>query len=191
MKQLALYYSGHVSDANGRIVRKIRKHCAKSFVKQFMQLLYYWFTLGSSDTTFVMKDSTGASNSMYGSAYPACHPAFNGFTTSVGLLDTAVSVNDYNLASPIANGTGTNQLQYSGETYGAPSSDASKTTIIYTRVFTNNSSASITVKEIGLFAQKAYTASFSILLARDVLVTPITLAVGESLTVNYTVSTAI
>jgi len=118
------------------------------------------------------------------------------YRTSSGTVPS-VTINDYRLNNLISHGTGTNQLQYSAETFGAPSTDASKTTMVFTRVFTNQSASSIAIKEIGMVISRwsAFITStnntYKLLIARDVLDPPITLAVGESVTVNYTLSTAI
>jgi hypothetical protein len=110
----------------------------------------------------------------------------------VGTGDTAVQVTDYALQTLIAHGTSAGQLQYSAVTFGAPATDATGTSFVVTRVFTNGTGGDVTVKEIGLNAYwSPDTPIYYFLIARDILSPAITLANGEALTVNYTFATTV
>jgi len=98
-----------------------------------------------------------------------------------------VTINDYRLVSEIIHGTGSGQLQYAPESFGSPTLDlaTSSSYFVCSRLFTNNSGGNININEIGLNIRGKYYTSYSFMIIRDI-VDPINLAVGESVTVNYT-----
>jgi hypothetical protein len=55
------------------------------------------------------------------------------------------------------------------------------------RTFTNNSGATITVREVGLFIQ-VNTPTKQVMLARDVITSPINVPAGSTLTMRYIIS---
>jgi hypothetical protein len=108
------------------------------------------------------------------------------FGIAVGTGNTAVTITDHVLETPIAHGTGAGQLQYGAVTFGAPASDATTSQFTITRDFANGSSGTITVKEIALYARccdQAGTTRY-FMLARDVI-TDQAVTNGQTLTVNY------
>lgn len=117
-----------------------------------------------------------------------------GDTTSgiiLGRGTNPVSVNDSDLQTRIAHGTGTNQLSYTAVTTNIPAIDApANTTCQFTssRGFTNSSAADITVTEVGIVCL-VYEASannqYAMLISRDVLSSPIIIPIGKTLTLNY------
>jgi hypothetical protein len=84
----------------------------------------------------------------------------------IGSSDTAVAIGQYNLGSKIAHGTGSGQMSYGTSTVEAITKD---TTWLFkvVRTFTNNSGATITVREFGLFIQVSSPVK-QVMLARDV-----------------------
>lgn len=103
-----------------------------------------------------------------------------------GTDNTAESFDDYALGAKCTHGTGLNQLQYGQHSViGVWSTANKKWTATHTRVLTNNSSASIDVKETGILI--AIYASPQLLINRDVLAATETVAVGESITITYTI----
>ena len=196
---LSLYYQLIKKDSTGRIIKTYRKYKARSFVRQFLEIfvMQYGFIdeTGNTirDTSNTVRTWSWSGNWDNGWTYPFLNAPVNNTTygSVVGSADTAVTISDYALATKIAHGTGTGQLQYSVETFGAPTTDAAGSTWIASRVFTNGSGDSVTIKEIGLIVQQYIDAYCYFLIARDVLASPVTLANGETVTLNYTFLTAV
>lgn len=105
----------------------------------------------------------------------------------IGRGVTVESFTDYNLEDLIAHGVGATQMSYA--LMVEPGFSGNKT-ITWTRYFTNSSGGTIIVGEIGLISALYQDGStnYDFLLARDVLVTPISVLDTEVLQVNYTVS---
>jgi hypothetical protein len=193
-----------VRDKNGKLLSK-GKLPAKSWVGNIIGLLSSIIAswqptnvssyvnygradlLDTGNTSRGLLFGGGATTTYLGGSAPA------GDTTAgilVGTSDTPVSLGQYNLQSPIAHGTGPGQLIYGATTVETLVKDTTWYFRVI-RIFTNNSGASITVREIGLFVKLGITTSpyyFSCMLARDVLVSPITVPNGSTLTVRYIIS---
>jgi hypothetical protein len=191
-----------IRDKNGKLLSK-GKLPAKSWVGNIIGLLSamvsMWSSASAAYSATSRSDLLDTSNNARplmlssggGVVLGGCAPA--GDTTAgivLGTNDTPVSIGQYNLQSPISHGTGAGQLSY-----GATNVESLvKDTTWYFRVirtFTNNSGASITVKEMGLFVRLGMSSSpyyYSCMLARDVLTTPITIPSGSTLTVRYIIS---
>ena len=134
---------------------------------------------GSSGTTYL---NTGGSNANFtvGASY--------GDTTRgivIGTSDTAYSPTQNKLQNIINHGSGVGQMLYGIVSIDAPVQITNGYRFVFSRVFTNSSGASITVKEIGIYLY-VYNVG-TIMFARDVI-TPVTVANGQSLTVRYIVS---
>jgi hypothetical protein len=97
----------------------------------------------------------------------------------VGTGTTQMSPDDYALEAQIAEGTGTDQLNYGACTVGAVTVDGNISTVSVSRSFTNNSGADITISEVGLIVQPRYGTGY-ILITRDVLTTPQVIAAGDT-----------
>jgi hypothetical protein len=200
---LTLYYQLIKKDSKGNIIKKYKKYKARSFVRQFIE--FYLVQYGFIDATqmpYTIRDTSNTTQtiSMAGNFWNfwtsntggLSAPVSNtNYGSVVGSADTAVTINDYALATKIAHGTSAGQLQYSVETFGAPTTDAAGSSWIAVRVFTNGSGNDVTIKEIGLILYNQYPATYYFLFARDVLASPVTLANGETVTLNYTFLTAI
>jgi hypothetical protein len=104
----------------------------------------------------------------------------------IGASDTPVSIGQYSLGTKITHGTGIGQMSYGTSTVEALTKD---TTWFFRviRTFTNNSGSTITVREIGLFIQLTYP-NKQVMLARDVLASPINVPAGSTLTLRYIIS---
>jgi hypothetical protein len=193
-----------VRDKNGKLLSR-GKLPAKSWVGNIIGLLSSLIKGGTSGTTSFTRyvgdtrtDLIDISNTArgYGIALSTANTYVGGEAPVgdvgggivVGTSDTPVSLGQYALQSPIAHGTGSGQLSYGATTVEA----LTKNTAWFFRVirtFTNNSGASITVKEIGLYVKLwSGGAVYSYMLARDVPSTPITIPNGSTLTVRYIIS---
>lgn len=120
--------------------------------------------------------------------------AFNGFSTRVGTINSANGIQvgtsaepfsgeDFCLFGLIQAGTASGQLSYQAQVAQVCTYDgAARTyTTTNTRVFNNNSPATIVLNEVGL-------ASSNYLFSRDVLSSPVTVPVGGQLTVTITIT---
>jgi hypothetical protein len=173
------YIEWELRDPKGRIVKR-GKQPMKSWVKQWIQCLYVYF--GYTSTTII--DINGTSRTM-SSANVFTLSSGAGTTTYgivVGSSDTPVTRDDYKLASQILHGSGTGQLMYGAMSFDAPTAYGTGYLFRAMRVFTNNSGADVTVKEIGLYVNFG---GYYFCIARDVLTTPVTIPNGYSWTVRY------
>jgi len=183
-----------VTDENGRLLERRREE-SHSWVGNFVKALFgtLYTHLRSQVTSVKLVDGTEK-------AFPNLNiqtepymklKAAEGDDTHgvvVGSGDTPVSIDDYNLASKIPNGTGAGQLSYGPVTMDAPMKTDSGYLFRVVRTFTNNSGGDITVKEVGLIAyHKHVDGAVYFLIARDVLASPVTVPNGSTLTVRYIV----
>jgi len=189
-----------VRDANGKLLT-FRKTKAKSLLAQFLGLVkgqlattygssanagnspvldtggvtrYYPCTYNNTSPYFLMPANSGQGDSSYGLV--------------VGSSDAPNTVNQYAMGALIPNGTGANQLSYGTHTIeniqNPPGTNYWMFRFI--RTFTNNSTSSVTVKEIGLIVltnDSGNTGRY-FLIARDVI-SPVTVPSGATLTIRY------
>jgi len=184
-----------VRDKDGKLIQK-GKFPAKSWVGNIIRLLNALWKVWTSPSAYskyiyttlsVLLDTTNTarplklyadSSGYYGGVAPA------GDTSAgilVGTSDTPVSLAQTNLLGLIAHGTGSGQLSYGATVV----EDLTIDTTYYfkiIRTFTNNSGASITVREIGLFLKPN---EYSFMFARDVPASAITIPNGSTLTLRY------
>ena len=106
----------------------------------------------------------------------------------VGSGDAEVTVDDVDLDEPISHGTGAGQLVYNATSEEDVETSGLESSVRYTRTFTNNSGAMVTVKEIGIaFEHKPYGAeAWHALVCRDVLPSPTSIPDGATFTLRYT-----
>jgi hypothetical protein len=94
------------------------------------------------------------------------------------------------LGALIGHGTGSGQLSYGATVVES----LTKNSVWYFRIirtFTNNSGATVTVREVGLYVRLGLATSpyyYSCMLARDVPTPPITVPNGSTLTLRYIIS---
>ena len=107
----------------------------------------------------------------------------------IGTGNAPNTTNTYALESQIANGTGSGQMQYGATTTGNVTTSGNTISVTSGRTFTNNSGASITVAEVGVYMQASALYSNAVqqwAFARDVLASPITVANTTPISVYYT-----
>jgi len=101
----------------------------------------------------------------------------------IGSSDIAFDVAQYNLGSKIPNGSGTGQIGYQGVTLYQDQPNQRT----WQRAFVNTSGGDITVREVGLAVKTTWGGDpYCVLLARDVLSTPVTVPNYGTLIVRYT-----
>jgi len=186
-----------VKDKDGNITEK-RVLRSKSFVRQFMELLWVQFQwLGAKDAVCAHSfDDRDAS--IFGYFYNWNANAAIGATDRgivVGTGSTAPTIDDYTLQTQIGHGTGAGQLQYSAVTFGAPASDSTTSQFTVTRDFANSSGGAITVRELGLVVRVQTdtdaSSAWSLMVIRDVITGGISVPNGQTLTVNYRIQAVI
>ncbi len=199
-----------IKDKHGKTVKKIR-FPSQSYVKNFIAVLR---ALLRGDTESITK-LDGSSDTYYGG-----HPyhteigsnecdnqtleILNALAGSgddsygivVGSGTTSVSINDYNLASKIAHGTGAGQLNYYGVSISGLTKVNPNTYEFYLeRIFENLSGGDVTIAEAGLIVHHRlfYERGNSPLLdkdtkfmiIRDLLPSPETITPESSITIRY------
>jgi hypothetical protein len=100
-----------------------------------------------------------------------------------GTLDTAVTINDYQLAALIAEGVGAGQLNYALCSVAVASVSSPTCGFVVSRSAVNNNAADIIVKESGIYMTGG---AFNFLAVRDVFAVPLTIPNGGAITTNYT-----
>jgi len=195
--KIKLEYELEVRDKNGKLISR-KKGESHSFVKNFIQILRAF--LGASSVS--INDTGGASRAFRGywthSAYVYTEYPFDAnagagtdaYGIQVGGSDAVFSKDNYSLGSKISHGMGSGQLLYGASTFESVTDTDTSSYFRITRAFTNNSGASVTVKEIGIVVRQnivtdGATYLYYFLIVRDVLTSPSSVPDGATLTVRY------
>jgi len=175
-----------IKDKNGKII-KVHKQKSHSFVANFLDILgsllaatgYNFTAMGGS--TFSFKG---------GAVTIAANATMAVYSIVAGKGTIPPTPNDYNLEETIANGTGSGQLVYNNVSFIAPTVNGNTTSMIISQTFQNLSGASITVTEVGIAALTTDSSGTNrdVLLAHDLLSSPITIPNNGVMAVTYTIS---
>jgi len=190
---VVLEYSVHTPDGK---VTEHKRMKSKSFVRQYLELLYVQMAQIPYNYPINIKGTDGISRTVAESVYTFHSLAGEGVHTNgvvVGDGVGAVTVDDYALGNKIAHGNTTGLLWYGAQTFGSPGAGASVSQFRLTRDFTNSTAtgsppgASITVNEIGVYCYgtASGTTSYQFMIIRDIVSPGIVIPVGQILTVNY------
>jgi len=189
-------YEVVVRDKKGKVLSR-QKGVSKSLLRAFMLWLRSKFTiadLGYAES-WTCADTSNVSRT-FPNTSPFAEYRFGHFGAPVnddtkglrvGTGTTTVTPTDYELASKIAHGSGAGQMVYGAMTWEAVEVVGNVSRFRVSRVFTNNSGASITVREIGgaLYQTDSGAVARYLLYLRDVLASPSTVPDGASITVRY------
>ena len=195
---LKIEYEVEVKDKKGKVIHK-EKGLSKSLLKNFILWWHSKFTIDDIDiggaAAWTAKNIQGVEKGFpeSGTSEEGGWGTFGSKVTEtnfglrVGTGTTPVTPEDYELETIIAHGTGSGQMLYSAQTYEAVEVISNTSRFRITRVFTNNSGASISVKEIGAaMGLWDNTSAYGYLLyLRDVLASPSSVPDGASLTLRY------
>ncbi|MBA7680895.1 hypothetical protein ES703_89216 [subsurface metagenome] len=177
-----------VKDKDGKVTEH-RLMRSKSFIRQFLELLWIEFLKPPPKASLIMMDTGGIPRDIYENEINFACNAGLGIETHgiiVGTGTTAPTIDDYVMETPIAHGTGAAELEYSAVTFGAPASDASISQFTITRNFSNpGNGGDITVNEIGLYVKGYDGATRYFMIIRDKVAGGIAVPDGQTLTVNY------
>jgi hypothetical protein len=199
-----IFWEIEVKDKTGKLLKHYVTP-AKSWLRQFITMLKGEFatrhatTTGNANVSVIDETGTARSypfqtSSTYSTYYMNLSTLGDVGDVSQGIIvgtsDTPNTLTTYALGGKIAHGTGSGQLVYNAETVeDVTNPSGNDLQFRITRTFTNNSGATITVKEVGLLVKK-YDAAFtsrSFLVARDVLPSPVDVPDGATLTIRYVV----
>lgn len=178
-----------VRDKDGKVTdhRIVR---SKSFVQQFLQLLFVRMAVSPDSAPISIRDIINTPRNVFCryvgpddnllDVTAAATVVTNGIIIGTG--STAPTISDYQIGTIIPHAT----MNYSAMTFGAPAADATTSQITLTRNFANVSGASVTVNEIALYCKAWYASAFgNFMLIRDVIAGGIAVPNGQTLTVNY------
>jgi len=190
-----------VKDKDGNVIKRYKQKShspTSNFIGLMLPVSYYnevqksWTMTNTSNSTF----SYGYPNlwTMYpntGNNYPVYIEHI-----MVGSGSQSNPYSAYNLALPIANGSGTGQLLYSAPNLPTGVAiNGSQAYFIISQSYNNQSGGTITISEVGiiLYLQLAgnavaLTSSDSILVWYDTLSSPISVGSGQSAVIYYTFS---
>jgi hypothetical protein len=176
---LDVFVELELRDKEGKLLRK-RRFKSKTWVRNFM------FTLDSSmGGPDQIQTTTGG---WLGDNSLGVNAGANNdnFGIQVGTGTNPWAYDQYSLQTKISHGSGSGQMLYGACTVTQNIVITNGMKFVVSRVFTNGTSATITVKEIGLVAATGYVNYYK-LLARDVLSPAIDVPAGSSLTVRYVI----
>lgn len=181
-----------VKDKDGKVTEK-RVLKSRSFVRQFLELLWVKFLRLPLKAPLLMKDTSSFARDIYNKIETFASDGGVGVVTHGIIVGTGTggpTIDDYALETPIAHGTGAGppkEIQYGAVTFGAPASDTTTSQFTITRNFSNNCGAEITVNEIGLYVEGYDTGDITryFMIIRDVIDPGIVVGDGQTLTVNY------
>jgi len=184
-----LSYKVEVTDKDGRVIAR-EEGPSRSYVQQWNEI----FQLQGGDVTSggVVKDVDGVTQtSAYRSSRSFMCNAGIGYDRTglrVGKDSTSVSISDYALGSPLAEGTGTDQVEHQLTYFTGPSVVGSTLSFTIQRSMVNHSGSTITgIQEIGDYIE--FTAAMYGRVAlgfRDVLGSLFSIPDGGAITVTYT-----
>lgn len=176
-----LWYSVVVRDPNGKVISRERRK-SRSFIKQWNQVVY----IHMAGVALDIVDTGGTTQSITRHNLSFKMNAGPGTLTQgivVGTGDTAVTINDYQLAAIIAEGAGDGQLNYAGCSVATSVVSAPTCGFLVSRSAVNNHVDTITVKESGIYMGAG---GYFVMAVRDVFITPQDVPNGGSITINYT-----
>ena len=189
---LKAYLAIELYDKNGDLLYK-QKQPVRSFLYNWTKALYGLSYEHCRSQAATLKD-TGGTDRAYPNLYNEdwdifyLRPGEGGANRGllVGNGTTAVTLDDYNLASKIAHGTGAGQLHYY-ETNTRHYTDSDRSYLEVSRRFYNESGGDITVSEVGLVfsEQDASNVKYFFLILRDLLDPAVTVANYQTLIVKY------
>ena len=180
---LQVYYTLEVRDRRGKLLRRIRRR-SRSYVIAFLDCL----NAACSQSNRSVTDIGGTSRTVGAAARFALNGAADDDTRGpvVGTGTTAVAITDSKLVTQIAQGTGAGQMDHVLTDVGAPSTSGSTRRFTVQRVFVNNSGASITIQECGIYGLEVATL-YNFCVVRDIVSGGLAVPNGGSATLTYTI----
>jgi hypothetical protein len=196
MKLPLLYIELTKYDKENIIIYNQPKRCSHSWTTNYYRYIFGFIAAFPPTTTASALSLIDTSNTTRSSnVYPVynvqstwCSAApvnVDDYGIQVGTGNTAEALTDYKLDTKILQGTTSGKLAYSVGTNSISGNMDFKAT----RYFANTSGDTIVVAEVGyVSALEIFPTTYNVLLARDVLSSPVTILNNETLKVNYTIS---
>jgi len=167
-------------DKDGKLLKKWVQE-GHSWVKWFLYIFYVYMM--QTSLTITKTDGTSASFGPGAGLSGGLSIAGGYGSDTVGIIvgtsNLAWNIEQYKLDSKISHGNGSGQLLYGVTSVDDVSPMTNGYRIFVSRVFTNNSGASVIVKEVGIYS------ALNIMYARDVLTASVEVQNLQSLTVRY------
>jgi len=170
-----------IKDHRGRLIKRLPWVKANSLLKGFIQILMAQ-VYGAAQT---IKDTGGADRSVAAAIKNFCLAAALTETTygiAIGTGTTAVTMTDNKLETQV-----TTNIVHAAHSFAVENPDASTWRVAIARVFTNNTGASLGIREVALYAQ-ATASLYSICIDRTLYSVDVPSGVGVTLTYRITVS---
>lgn len=184
-----------VTDKDGKITEKREPMKSRSFVRQFLELLWLQAFQIIEPLSYNMRDTSNALQNICSSDLTFASDGAAGSILSGIVVGTDAggphvpTINDYHLVTIILHDAApptAGRLQYSITSFGAPAADATTSQFTITRNFANNSGGAITPMEIGLYVKGFYyNVTYYFMTIRDVIGGGILIPNGQTLTANY------
>jgi len=151
MTKLKVYYRILIHDKNGNLIKRTQWRKSRSFVIQFLEILYSLFLW----TDFSLTDTGGVERTLKSTAtgyqmFVGAGVGVDAYGVVVGTGTTAPTNEDYALELQIPHGTASGQLDHASTSVSTPGVVGANVDMAVSRTFTNSSPASITVYEIGI-----------------------------------------
>lgn len=179
-----LSYEVVVRDKNRKVLERIAAP-SRSYVSAWNQCLYVL----NRHTGYTITDTggTGRYISFSSSVLRANAGAGEiGYGIRIGKGTTPVTINDYALEIPCGEGTGVDQFLHQAMSRSEPTVVGLDCSFWHRRVMVNNSGSTISgIREIGCYVMMKYSPRYYALAHRDVLLLPVSVPDGGSITVTY------
>lgn len=178
-----------IYDPDGTLVAHRSQHM-DSYVIAWIKILLV--QLGSSETT-TATDTGGTSRTLGVSALAwGCNALINDdtFGIVVGTGSSAVTLTDTRLGGKISHGTGVNQLSYAAVQFDQAVTVDPTTYFRVKRQLTNNTTGSITINEIGIYA-KGNSSGHIFLTIRDIVSGGFIVSGSQTVEAFYTIPTTV
>ena len=201
-----------VKDKDGKIIKQ-HKQRSHSFVSNFLALIaqamlnqynnvsnFYGYKGAGGNVQFVSTDSTPGLTTIENFMTMLDSANDSSYGIVVGTGTSPPTPNDYTMENEISNGTGTGQLVYGSHSVSPPGGTTSSPTLLtpsgnvtsftVSRTFQNQSGASITVSEVGIFIKQYAQGGniITVLITHDLLSSAITIPNGGVMAITYTIS---
>ncbi len=193
MANIQMYVRIRVHDKDGNLVHDHQEE-SRSLVKAFLAGLLANMS-NSAGLGGTHNDILGAAKTIE-VADAAAQAQFESKGTAtdddegivIGTTNTAVDITDEKLVAQVVHGTSSGQMEYELQTYSSDIAISDpNATFLTSRVFSNNSGGTITVRETGIYARIGTTTAvvFDFCIVRDVP-TEVAVADSSTCTVDYT-----
>lgn len=182
-------FSSAVYDSGGKIALGGFQGVTLDGVYDFVKIDSYRLELIGTTYSAGWTTGTGTMHIFLAKTY-LYNPSEDGLNDDgiyIGSGTTAVTINDFTLEKPIPSSSN-GGLTYNTSTVSQDTNDATTSQITFTRTFTNNSSSSVAVNEIGYFINVG-SMNYKLMIMRDILPSAVNVAVGKTLTINYRIKT--